>query len=107
MRNIAVLFCLCESVCVQHAGALLFRIDAGQEPFTRPNTSVTTRIASLVRTQYRPPVRDGFLSVKTTRNGPVSDQLSDYAAEPPCPKSRSMTVAPVWITRRDMIARHG
>jgi hypothetical protein len=30
----------------------------------------------------------------------VSDQLSDYAPEPPCPKSRSMTVAPVWMTGR-------
>src|SRR4029450_12144788 len=28
------------------------------------------------------------------------DQLSDYAPEPPCPKSRSMTVAPVWMTGR-------
>ena len=34
------------------------------------------------------------------RSGPVSDQLSDYAPEPPCPKSRSMTVAPVWMTGR-------
>jgi hypothetical protein len=37
---------------------------------------------------------------QTTPSGPVSDQLSDYAPEPPCPKSRSMTVAPVWMTGR-------
>ena len=37
---------------------------------------------------------------QTTRSGPVSDQLSDYAPEPPRPKSRSMTVAPVWMTGR-------
>ena len=30
----------------------------------------------------------------------MSDQPSDYAPEPPCPKSRSMTVAPVWMTGR-------
>ena len=37
---------------------------------------------------------------RITRSGPVSDQLSDYAPEPPCPNSRSMTVAPVWMTGR-------
>ena len=55
---------------------------------------------SLVRTQYRPPSQRLVPVCQTTRSGPVSDQLSDYAPEPPCPKSRSMTVAPVWMTGR-------
>jgi hypothetical protein len=55
---------------------------------------------SLIRTQYRPPSQRLVPVCQTTRSGPVSDQLSDYAPEPPCPKSRSMTVAPVWMTGR-------
>jgi hypothetical protein len=45
-------------------------------------------------------VRDWFRSAQTTRSGPVSDQLSDYAPEAAVSEERSMTVAPVWMTGR-------
>jgi hypothetical protein len=63
MRNICATyaqhysaFCPSVSGCVQYAEAILFCIDAGQEPISRSESSVATRSTSLVQIQYRPQV---------------------------------------------------
>jgi hypothetical protein len=91
-RNNTVLFCPGMSTCVRHAEALLFRIDASQEPISRSRPSITTRRAQLVQIQYRPPV----ISL------PCKEFLE--AAGPPC-YHRALPVGPQYPAARPVLTR--